>query len=353
MRQEQTELIFKALGLLADAKGVKPLEPDHFKAYARYLEPYPGGLIVAAIDALAVDPNPFFPAVGQIVGEMARLLRTRVGEHGPPPILSNEEAWRAARATIASYQPQTRPQPRSGNPAVDEALRSLGGVRACQWHDAVGEGIVRRAFLEEYEQQVRRPGQLALALRGEARIPPLLPGLELPGYEVARLRAEAERRGVPPPAFALRIAAGQPERAAILDGRPAPAPHTLPPRLPVPLTEERRAALRAEAKERLAQLAARMRVPVAGDGAYARGPHDPGATVTRVVWKDGRASDVISVDAAAAAREARRDRLAARGSARKHHRPRPMAPERSGDGGDAARPGHSRAEAPEAKHTPV
>lgn len=261
MSQEHRSEIIRALGRLADAKSQTPTDGS-FGVYARYLAPYPMEMIDAAIDALALSTNPHYPPVGLIVAEMARLLRGQVGDTGRSPILSAEEAWQKARATIAAYQPQTRPQPLSDNPAIDNALRALGGARACQWVDAVGEGIVKRSFLAEYERQVSTPQHIAWALAGGALVPPVVPGLELPEYEIARLAAEARREGRDLPAPFAALAEGKPERAAVLDGDAPAYPFALPAPLAESLTDERRAEIAGDFHGNITRIVDRMQLPV-------------------------------------------------------------------------------------------
>lgn len=242
------------LAMLALAKNQR-VDPGVIATYAQILAPYPPDAVAGAIVALAADAGEFFPPVGRVIAEMARWLRGCVAPNGRAPVLAPDEAWHAARLTISRYQPATRPQPMSGNPAIDGALRQLGGVAACQWDDHVGEGIVRRRFLDEYERQIATPEHLAWALSPAATLPPSLPTIELPAHELERFRRDATREG------RAEIADGLvryiEERTAVI-GLGAPEPPVLPPTvLAEPLTPERREELRAEVKAAIGQLAAR------------------------------------------------------------------------------------------------
>jgi hypothetical protein len=235
------------LAMLALAKNQR-VDPGVIATYAQILAPYPPDAVAGAIVALAADAGEFFPPVGRVIAEMARWLRGCVAPNGRAPVLAPDEAWHAARLTISRYQPATRPQPLSGNPAIDGALRQLGGVAACQWDDHVGEGIVRRRFLDEYERQIATPEHLAWALSPAATLPPALPTIELPAHEIERFRRVAVAEGL------VRYI----ERRTVVIGTGAPEPPALPPTvLADPLTPERRDELRAEVKAAIGQLAAR------------------------------------------------------------------------------------------------
>lgn len=242
------------LAMLALAKNQR-VDPCVVATYAQILAPYPPDAVAGAIVALAADAGEFFPPVGRIIAEMARWLRGCVAPNGRAPVLAPDEAWHAARLTISRYQPQTRPQPVSGNPAIDGAIRQLGGVAACQWDDHVAEGILRRRFLDEYERQIATPEHLAWALSPAATLPPSLPTIELPAHEIERFRRDAEREGRADIADEL---VRHIERRTVVIGAGAPEPPVLPPTvLAEPLTPERREELRTEVKAAIGQLAAR------------------------------------------------------------------------------------------------
>lgn len=257
---ETDERIMDWLGLLAEAKN-RTVAPAVYATYAKLLAPYPPEAVQAAILAIAGDTSEFFPPVGRIIAEMSHWLRGNAADTGQAPVLSGEDAWRLARATIAAYQPQTRPRPASGNPAVDAALRELGGVAACRWEDGIGEGIARRAFLERYERQASTPEHIRWALASGPREPLVVPGLEVPEHELRRMvDAAADERLPVPPALA-RILDEEHERAVVLDGRPKSPPPALPPPEPMVLDPERRRTMAESVKAGIARLAAGMRMP--------------------------------------------------------------------------------------------
>jgi hypothetical protein len=275
------------LSMLAKAKNQKP-DPEVIATYAEILAPYPPEAVAGAIVALAADASEFFPPVGKIIAAMARWLRGCVAPNGRAPVLSPDDAWRRARLTVAAYQPQTRPRPVSGNPAIDGALRQLGGVVACQWDDHVGEGIVRRRFLDEYERQIATPEHLTWALSPAATAPPAIRAIELPDGELDRLRLEAEQGGRGE-TFG-RLLAWIDERVVVLDGTPPPPPSLIAAPLEQPLTEDQRAELRAGLREAAEKLALRWSLRAATtlheddprwaeaeairDGRYPLGPDD-------------------------------------------------------------------------------
>lgn len=254
----KAEQVARLLGKLALAKN-QAVQPPVIAAYAEILEPYPTEAVQAAILALAADESAFFPPVGKIIAEAGRWLRGAASDTGAAPILSPEGAWRLARATIAAHQPQTRPRPASGNPAVDAALRDLGGVAACRWDDAVGEGIMRRAFLAAYERHAATPEHLRWALTAGPRETPVIPGLEVPEHELRRLVDEADAAGVATPPALARLLDGGPERAAVPDGRPIAALPALPSGELEP-DPERRRTLSGLVQAGIARLAAGMRM---------------------------------------------------------------------------------------------
>lgn len=254
-REEQ---IMDWLGTLADAKN-RTVAPKVLATYADMLAPYPTEAVQAAILAIAADTSEFFPPVGRVIAEVKRWLQGAAADTGQAPVLSAEGAWRLARQTIAAYQPQTRPRPASGNPAVDAALRDLGGVAACRWEDAVGEGIARRAFLAAYERHAATPEHLRWALAAGPRETPVVPGLEVPEHELRRLVAEAGAAGVAVAPALARLLDGGPERAAVLDGRPVAAVPALPSGGPEP-DPERRRTLSELVQDGIARLAAGMRM---------------------------------------------------------------------------------------------
>jgi hypothetical protein len=264
MREHTTpdpdERIMDWLGLLAEAKN-RTVAPAVYATYAKLLAPYPTEAVHAAILAIAADTSEFFPPAGRIIAEAGRWLRGGPDDTGPAPILSPEGAWRLARATISAYQPQTRPYPSSGNPAVDGALREMGGVRACQWEDTVGEGIIKRGFLGHYERLAATPAHIGWALAGGPRETPVIPGVEIPAHEIARWAAEARTLGRELPEPIARAASGQTERAAVLDGRDVAYPVALPAPLAAPLDPERRRTMAESVKAGIARLAAGMRMP--------------------------------------------------------------------------------------------
>lgn len=242
------------LAMLALAKNQR-VDPSVVATYAQILAPYPTDAVAGAIVALAADAGEFFPPVGRIIAEMARWLRGCVAPNGRAPVLAPDEAWRVARLTVSRYQPQTRPQPTSGNPAIDGAIRQLGGVVACQWDDHVAEGILRRRFLDEYERQIATPEHLAWALSPAATQPLALPTIELPAHEIERFTRDArhEGRGEVADRLVRYI-----EARTTLVGVGAPEPPALPPTVfAEPLTPERREELRTEVKAAIGQLAAR------------------------------------------------------------------------------------------------
>lgn len=245
------------LAQLANWKNQR-VSPAVIADYKAILDRYPTDAVAGAIAALGADSSEFFPPLGKIIAEMARWLRGCVAANGRAPVLAPDEAWHLARLTISRYQPQSRPQPTSGNPAIDGALRQLGGVAACQWGDAVAEGIVRRRFLEEYERQIATPEHIAWALSPAATAPPVVEGLELPDREVARLLAEAEQTGR---AEVLTALLEGPRRAAVLDGKLRLDPLALPPGDGEPPTFEELAAFKDEVRAGVARLAALMRLP--------------------------------------------------------------------------------------------
>lgn len=246
------------LAMLALAKNQR-VDPSVVATYAQILAPYPPEAVAGAIVALAADAGEFFPPVGRIIAAMARWLRGCVAPNGRAPVLAPDEAWRIARLTVSRFQPQTRPQPVSGNPAIDGAIRQLGGVIACQWDDHIAEGILRRRFLDEYERQIATPEHLAWALSPAATLPPVIHGIELPEREIAKLREQAAQDGRPEIAEALL--AHTADRGAVLDGRAAPPPYRLPARTGPALTPERREELRAEVAGAIGRLVDRWALP--------------------------------------------------------------------------------------------
>ena len=294
--------ILKALGQLAHSKNQR-VDPEALAHYAQRLDAYPLEAIQGATLALEFAAGDFFPSLHQIVAEMARWLRGCVAPNGRAPVLAPDEAWHVARLTLSRYQPQSRPRPLSGNPAIDGALRQLGGVAACQWADPVGEGIVRRQFLAEYERQVASPEHVTWALSPAATAPPLIPGIEIPDHELARLAAEAEREGR---ASALADLLAAPRRAAVPDGVPRPDPLALPARADdPPPTGDEVAARRAAIRDGIARIAARTALPKP----VAVPPLNEGDPIPAVPVA------AIGPDVAHAAREAgdrRRDQLADR-----------------------------------------
>jgi hypothetical protein len=173
--------------LLADTKN-KKLEDRVAAVYAQVLVAYPPDLVYRAIIACAADADPWVPPVGAIVARIAAHLRTAPGPRGVPAILAPGDAWKLARRAIAGFQPQTRPDPTSGDPAIDAALRAIGGLAACTWEDHIGEGTIRRAFLKAYEEASATAEHVGWALRTGGRRA-VFPALELPAPERARLAA--------------------------------------------------------------------------------------------------------------------------------------------------------------------
>lgn len=263
-RLTKDEQIVAALGKLARRKN-RVVAADVLDEYADELAALPLEASLAAIHRISLDSSEFFPPLGRIIAEVGEFLRGDAADTGQAPILSPEDAWRLARTTISRYQPQTRPRPESGNPAVDAALRDLGGVAACRWEDGIGEGIIRRSFLERYERAAASGRHIAWALQHGPRETPVVAGLEIPEHEIARLADEAAGLGRTLPEPLARARDGEPERALVLDGRPREM--ALPPPAPRDLPPERRAAIREEIRAGIATLVRRLRMP---------GPEAPG-----------------------------------------------------------------------------
>lgn len=250
-------------------------------AYAKELAPIPQELIDAALDALKYGGGDFFPAFGAIVKALGEEMTQR------GLLLAPDDAWALALRATSRYQPQTRPRVASGNPAVDAVIRDLGGPAAFQFTGAKSAEIQRGRFLTTYATQRATPRHLGWAIQNPPIVPQLVPGVELPEREVARLEADARALGSAPPPVVGQIRSGVPERAIVPDGTVPPPPFALPARLPAPLTPERRAALRAETQAALRRAVERGGMPES-DGAEAIGEaqiHQPGLAVRR--WSDG------------------------------------------------------------------
>lgn len=257
-RLTKDEQIVAALGKLARRKN-RVVAADVLDEYADELAALPLEASLAAIHRISLDSSEFFPPLGRIIAEMGEFLRGDAADTGLAPVLSPEGAWRLARTTISRYQPQARPRPESGNPAVDAALRDLGGVAACRWEDAIGEGIVRRAFLERYERAASSARHIDWALLHGPRETPVVAGLEIPDHEIARMADEAAELGRALPEPLARARDGEPERAIALDGRPREM--ALPPPPPREMSPSRRAAIREEVRAGIARLVGRLRMP--------------------------------------------------------------------------------------------
>lgn len=248
----------------------KPPSAEVADTYVELLGGYPLELLAHAIAALIADPGAWFPTVGQIVAAMLACLRGLPADSGTPPILPNDAAWRLALLTIRSYQPQTRPRPTSNNPAVDAAIRRLGGVAELGStlvhadEDRKGKAILRRDFLVAYEEEVGKPEHLRWVLTTGGARPYAVPGLEVPDAELARLEAEARQQGRALPPALDAVAQRLPERAALLDGRPPASVYPALPAPSTPLTPEQRQALRAAMLTQARAMEDRMRLPEGG-----------------------------------------------------------------------------------------
>lgn len=280
---------------LARAKNRPTTAPEVINDYAQDLAPFPLVAVRGAIQAIKGDTSEFFPPLGRIMHEMVRWLHGQRGTGGTPTILPGDAAWRLALTTIRAYQPQTRPRPSSRNPAVDAALARIGGaamlcrvvaqaeVRPEDFIDAEsgrpvarprpddkGLDILRRDFLRAYEEESGRPEHLRWAVETGGARPLLVPGIEIPDHEVARLASEAAQHGrALPESIAEVVLSGVWRRAAVIDGTPPPSPYPALPAPAVPLTPERRMELREELRESMDRLGARMAFPgsVVGDAA--------------------------------------------------------------------------------------
>lgn len=234
--------------LLGDLKG-KKVERRVADAYAGILVAYPLELVRHAVMAAAADPDPFIPPVGGIIRLIALRLADLPGPHGRPAILLPGDAWAIARRTIASFHRETRPDPPSGDPAIDAALRRVGGFHACKWEDHIGEGIVRRAFLDAYQETATTPEHIAWALATGGR------RVVVPGFVPVE--------GAPWTA-----------RAALPDGRARPDPLTLA--LPAPgsvvLSADARAAAWGDFKRQCAALVAAWRLDRADERQHGTPP---------------------------------------------------------------------------------
>jgi hypothetical protein len=239
--------IIDMLQHLAEIKGqADKAPPARLALYAELLAGFPREAVAGAIRALMLDTDPFFPQVGAIIAAI------------PAPKLDAEEAWRLARATLAGYQPQTRPHPKSGNPAVDGAIRALGGPEGCSWEDGIGQGIARRRFLEEYARQAATPEHTIWALGHGPREVPMIPGLEIPEWQAQKLIAAAAEAGRELPEGLRAAIEGRPERA-LVPGREEQAALPRPARPPLP--PERREEIKAEIADGIAKLAEKMVMP--------------------------------------------------------------------------------------------
>lgn len=312
------EQIVGRLKRLAFSKN-KPASPDVLEAYADILLPYPLELIDAAIVAIMHDTSEWFPPVGAIIAQMGGELRGMVSDTGRPLIMPVDQAWATARRTISAYAKETRPNPQSGNPAIDGAIREMGGAVACQWSDDIAAGIVKRDFFKAYERQIVKPAVIAWSLSPAGRAPTEIAGIEIPQHEIDALTEAAQTTGVPLPLPPLLRAAATgdlptaPIRKAAAPLPQLPASHAPPP------SPERRAQIAAETRESIAKLAGKMRLSAAlGDAtppplaAAADGVlHETGGGVKTVAWADGTTSTVVSADPLAVDEQERRDRLRA------------------------------------------
>lgn len=252
--QAKRERIIDQLKVLARLKNKKH-DPESAAYYAQVLSAYPEEMVRAGIMRHAADPDPFIPPVGAIIGMIASVLMDTEGARSP--ILPPGEAWKIARSTIAAYHPQTRPNPSAQDPAIDRALRQIGGVSGSRWEDAIGEGTIRRAFLKAYDDAIRLPEHISWAIRTGGR-KAVIPGKEVPLNERARFSDEAAARAMDLPRW---LETGIDDtRAVVLDGSPPPR-SLLPAHAHAPVSPERRAALAEDVKRSLVALAARMRIP--------------------------------------------------------------------------------------------
>lgn len=260
----------------------KPPTAEVADTYVELLGNYPLELLTQAIHALIADPGAWFPTVGQIAAAMRAHLQGQHQDTGQAPILGNDQAWRRALLTVRAYQPETRPRPTSNNPAIDAAIARLGGVTAMgriiaedsrrqedskdvpvnqrpRRADPTALNVLRRDFLQAYEEEAKKPEHLRWALDTGGTRPLLLPGKEIPGEEIARIEAGAQAAMLALPAVIEEVAARDTqERGAWLGHRKAEAIYPALPAPSTPLTPERRLELKEELARGFAALSERM-----------------------------------------------------------------------------------------------
>lgn len=260
-RAEHAEIMGQWLLDLAEFKRPPGYTSKQAAAYGWELAQFPVPAVREAIDRHKADDATFCPAYGQILATLVAIAAEGwAGDRAP--VLPPDEAWRLACRATSRYQPQTRPTVASGNPAVDGAVREVGGGAAFQCADMKGHEILRGRFLDAYRRQSGTTAHLAWALRFGPVQPVPIAAIELTPGQIAAARDEAAREGLPEPAYIARALSGAP--GYVPDG-------TAPPQLPSPalrdehLTPERRAAVNEDVRRGIARVVSRLRLPADTD----------------------------------------------------------------------------------------
>ena len=140
MTSGERQAVTVALCKLALATAGQELDPARIVVYLEQLDGDPADQVLAAIARL-IRTARFFPAVGDIVAEMESARGDKA-----------EFAWITA-TQIARSDCDTIRRAYAADPALDFAVRSIGGIAAIGGRTLHDERYIRERFLKNYSTQ--------------------------------------------------------------------------------------------------------------------------------------------------------------------------------------------------------